>query len=271
MAREWFNPVFGKVLDELTHIILKSPSDPNSIEFTAIKKAEEIISKAYGEAVYQVLLAKPAELRNLPKSVVDEAVEAIFKSGNLKRTYYVIYLLYDLPNFSKELIRKGAEKIIFSSEPGSAWWTFCLLRNIPNLPPDLIEEGVKRNQKRVRKHRPELAKVLDSILPQWLVNKNPADAFYGELTFFRTRSGIPVFADQDWKLIERSSDGILIGCKVLRHLIEMEVKVVLLPDVSGRGQGWAVEVPPEINTVHEARAWMYQQDAEKWKGFDKEV
>ena len=264
-------PELEEALESLADIII------NNSEFGSIVVRERsvVFRKAYGEVIFKllwdVLIADVKEFNKLSPEQLEKAGEAIIKSGNIKKTYKFIELFRGFPNFPKGMIEKAAGAIVFSSEPGAYWWTGALLRNIPGMSEDLIRAAMIRANKifyytGLLKETAKVVRVLDSILVYWVVTRSRPIFITGD-------SGIPAFYHEHWEILEETSEGVLLGCESPfgGRDEDRRVRVVLLPDVTGQVRGSAVEIGPEVNTVHEARAWMFQQDPEKWKGFDKEV
>jgi len=171
-----------------------------------------------------------------------------------------------MPDVPKEVIRKGVDRILekqFQEHPEDrlANWT-SKIWFIPNLPADLKEKFYKLNHQNFAATQ-KVKKTLDDFFPLWLASSET-----GERGFIR-RGRVPLFANSGrWEILDQNKDGVLL----YRKDFSRDAKVVLLPDVSGQSRGYAHEVTPfGINTVHEARAWMFRQNPEKWRGFDKEV
>jgi hypothetical protein len=174
------------------------------------------------------------------------------------RTYT---LLMNMPDLPEELIRKGVERIF----NGAQWfhtveWT-AKVWFIPNLPSDLKEKFLKLNHESFVASK-EIKEILDEFLPLWLA------ASLGWNMDFRQERGVALFENSRWELLDDNNRGALICCG---RNYRGPTKVVLLPDVSGSNNGSAIEVSSDVKTVHGAISWMFQQDPEKWKGFNKEV
>jgi hypothetical protein len=184
---------------------------------------------------------------------------------NNKRAW-IYEVLIGMPNLPEEVMRKGVDRILedqFQEYPGDrmAIWT-AKLWFIPNLPIDLKEKFLKLNHQNFIATQ-KVKKVLDDYLPLWLASSATGNGG------FRQERRVPIFANSKWEILDQDKNGALLYCRDCFRL----TKVVLLPDVSGQSQGYVQEVTPtlEVNTVHEARAWMFRQNPKKWRGFDEEV
>lgn len=259
-------PELEEALEDFAAIVSK-----NEFGEILIRENKVILRKAYGEVIYKLLWtfmeADAKAFGELSKEQLRKIGEALIESRNVKRMYKFVELFRGFPNFPEDITEKMAEDIIYNSY----WWTCALLRNIPDLPDHIIRMAMIRANKifyhtGVLKKRAETIRALDSILVYWVVSRfRPIFTVGG--------SGIPAFYFEHWEVLNETSEGVLLGCEspLVGRNEDRRVRVVLLPDATGQVRGSAVEVGPEVNTVHEARAWMYQQDPEKWKGFDKEV
>ncbi len=177
---------------------------------------------------------------------------------NWRRRIHV--LLMNTPDLPEELIRQGVEKIFKESQ----WfhtveWT-AKVWFVPNLPLDLKEKFLKLNHESFVAPK-GTKEILDEFLPVWLA------ASLGWSTDFMQEQGVALFENSHWELLDRNNRGALICCG---HNCRRPTNIVLLPDVSGSNNGSAIEVSSRVKTVHGAIAWMFQQDPEKWQGFDKE-
>ena len=151
------------------------------------------------------------------------------------------------------------------------------------LPYDLIIVAKNRLNKsflyeKLYKSKTDVIRVLDLILHDWVMTTNSILLHSrGRMDTMRTNSGI-IFIRYDpwgeWRLIDKDQKGALIGWdfKFSPDSETRSRRVVLLRDVNdAQTPGFAEDVCPEAKTVHHAIAWMFQQDPEKWKGFDKEA
>ena len=177
----------------------------------------------------------------------------------------VYTILMEAPDLPEELLRKGVEKIFTNLEDRNLTEWTSKLWFVPNLPEDLKNKFLRLNHKHSCVSK-EVKESLDRFLPVWLTT-----GFVSP--FFEETAGVFLFSDADgWKLLDRNERGALLYiCR--QYANPTSSMVVLLPDVNGDAQGCAVEIEPLANTktVHQAIAWMYQQNAQKWKGFDREV
>jgi len=165
---------------------------------------------------------------------------------------------------------------------------------LPFVPKDLKKEILNVNHQYFTGTK-RAKRALDRILPVWLVKKSAQGGF------FSRRENVPMFFAENnygwyrlscWDLIDETNQGALISLIRFESRFLIRVKdlikklekgeraweskihqetVVLLKDVSYPEKGYAIRVPPYTNTVSEAIAWMYQQDPQKFKGFDIEV
>lgn len=214
--------------------------------------------------VMEFLSSCPPELtaKELKEHLIKEILFTDYpkKRSNTHWRTRVLSLLTCTPDLPEELIRKGVNKIRKGFlESHVVDWTGRIYF-IPDLPVDLKAELLAQNHQQ-SSVPPKVKKVLNEILPVWL-------AMPWEASGFNQEDGVFFFASTDrWEILDRSKQGVLLYVRI------GETMVVLLPDVSGKGQGCAVEVDPsaKIKTVHQAIAWMYQQNPDKWKGFDREV
>jgi len=225
--------------------------------------------------ILELLLSAPPETtaKQFINLLVFETFYGVYKrteSGrhrNNKRAW-IYEVLMNMPNLPEEAIRKGVDRILekeFQENPGSrmADWT-AKLWFIPNLPADLKEKFFKLNHQNFSATQ-EVKKVFDSFFPLWLTSSEVGGRG------FRREKRVFLFANSDsWEISDQDKNGALLHCYGHHY----HAKIVLLPDVSGLSQGYVQEIPAilrEANTVHAARAWMFRQNPEKWKGFDKEV
>jgi hypothetical protein len=171
-------------------------------------------------------------------------------------------VLTGTPDLPEELIRKGVERIFDKlHETSMVEWTVNLW-SIPNLPEDLRERLLKLNHQHFSAPR-AIKRALNGMLPVWL-------AVSGATVGFVHENGVYLFRDRaNWTIVDRSEKGVLIQSRL--YFENRETRVVLLPDVTSSGPGCAVGVDPRVETVHGAIAWMYQQNPQKWQGFDREV
>lgn len=189
----------------------------------------------------------------------------------------------DLPEEEKQLLE---ERLCQNPQ-----WAFCLRLGIPDLSEETKVLAEKATQREWRGTQ-EVLSAINAILPRWVlqplnldiyVPSGITDEIYQRARINRARDGIPLFYRIDqvpvfangptswlgvnkWHLIDSGKLGTLIS-----NFEYPEYKVVLLPDVSVQEKGYAVRVHPELKTVHEARAWMYQEPAEDFEGFTLEV
>ena len=236
-------------------------SEMNHGHVTALREILELLLSAPPETTVEQLIGR----------LVFETIYGEYKktaSGrhrNNKRAW-IYEVLIGMPNLPEEVIRKGVDRILekqFQEHPEDrlANWT-SKIWFIPNLPADLKEKFYKLNHQNFAATQ-KVKKTLDDFFPLWLASSET-----GERGFIR-RGRVPLFANSGrWEILDQNKDGVLL----YRKDFSRDAKVVLLPDVSGQSRGYAHEVTPfGINTVHEARAWMFRQNPEKWRGFDKEV
>ena len=212
-------------------------------------------------------------LSELNKKEIEEAVKAILRAPRRPNSISVLvqasYLLCQLP------LPEGLKKEILELNH-----SFFL--------------GTKRAKE-----------VIDQILPIWFVASDPFLSH--QERFWRDENQVPIFHISSvlwenltrlwylWDLRDQNSKGALISLfyfklrkpwkreKIMESSLEEFQKqgllsaqqiletVVLLKDVSYPQKGYAIRVPPETQTVHQAIAWMYQQDPKRFKGFDIEV
>ncbi len=221
--------------------------------------------------VIRLLSSSPPDLtvRELEEHVIRDI---LFSDYRKKRTASgrchthwktrVYTLLMETPDLSEELIRKGVEKIFEKLSDGDiVEWT-AKLWFVPNLPEELKSRFLKLNHQHFCA-KTEVKKTLTAFLPVWLATSEVSPVF-------RQEDGAFLFSNTDWQILDKNERGSLLYVGH-RYIGQEETMVVLLPDVSNRNQGCAVEVSPRVKTVHEAIAWMYQLDPEKWKRFDSEV
>ena len=177
----------------------------------------------------------------------------------------VYTILMETPDLSEELVRKGVEKIFERLEDRNLTEWTSKLWLVPTLPGDLKDKFLKLNHKHSCMSR-EIKESLDRFLLVWLTT-----GFVSP--FFEETAGAFLFSDENgWKLLDQNERGALLYIS-RQYANPISTMVVLLPDVNGDAQGCAVEIEPlaETKTVHQAIAWMYQQNPERWKGFDREV
>ena len=221
--------------------------------------------------ILRLLSSSPPEttVKELKKLVIEGVLSADYHQKDGRRhTHWrtrVYNVLMHTPDLTEELIRQGIEKIFDGLQENSTTEWTADLWFIPNLPEDLKNNFLKLNHHHFSATK-AVKKALNEILPLWL------GASMGD-SLFEEEKGVPLFADKEnWQLLDRTEKGALL---YLRRLYAQrgETMVVLLPDVNNGGEGCAIEVAPlaKTKTVHQAIAWMYQQDPKKWKGFDKEV
>lgn len=220
--------------------------------------------------VLELLVSTPPEVtaKELIDRIVNDAIFGVYwVESERHRTNWRMWIyevLMMVPDLSEEVIRKGVERIMEQFRKyHMIEWT-AKLWFIPNLPEDLKKRILDLNHQYFSGQK-KVKKILDSILPLWL--SEPLD---WKNIQFRQEKGVPLFGNERWELLDESASGVLIQCGSYLGRGEL-MKVVLLPDVINGNQGYAVKVAPGVKTVHQARAWMFQQDPEKWKEFDREV
>lgn len=227
-------------------------------------------------------------LYSLPEGMTVKEVRERVVQGTLSADYFqadgrrhthwktrIFAVLEETPDLPEEMLRHGIDRILgdvkrqktmqWPAKRTMAEWTSKLFF-VPNLPEDLKEEFLKANHKHCE--IPKDVKVeLNRFLPLWLSNVSQSSPSFEE------RNGVFLFSNTDhWRLVDRNEKGALIYVSSY-YESRVEAMIVLLPDVSNRGEGCAIEVAPlaKTKTVHQAIAWIYQQDPQKWKGFDREV
>jgi len=232
-------------------------------------------------AVLRLLYSLPEEMtvKELKKRVIEETLFVDYHQRDGRRhTHWktrVFAVLEETPDLPEEMLRHGIDKIfgdvkrqktmMWPAKRTMAEWTSKLFF-VPNLPEDLRKEFLEANHKHCEIPK-EVKKALNRFLPLWLSNVSRTSPPLEE------RDGVFLFSNTDhWRLLDQSEKGALIYASSY-YGSRVEIMAVLLPDVSNKGEGCAIEVAPlaKTKTVHQAIAWMYQQDPKRWKGFDKEV
>ncbi|MFA4998674.1 MAG: hypothetical protein WC514_01515 [Candidatus Paceibacterota bacterium] len=236
-------------------------SEMNHGHVTALREIIELLLSAPPETTVEQLIGR----------LVFETIYGEYKkteSGrhrNNKRLW-IYEVLMGMPNLPEEVIRKGVDRILekqFQGYPGDNMVNWAAkIWFIPNLPADLKEKFYKLNHQDFAATQ-RLKKILNSFFPLWLASSET-----GGMGFVQ-EGQVLLFANSErWEILDENENGVLL----YRRDYSFDAKVVLLPDVSGQSHGYAHEVDTMgINTVHEARAWMFRQNPQKWRGFDKEV
>ncbi len=250
--------------------------------------SERFFLKLLGEEIYNNFRYErnKTKWKRFSKERMRKIGKAIMKSGNTKSLFCFMQYFKGNSKFPKDVLREGMESIIFGSGPASSWYTFELLTTdfLPDfLPYDLMIVAKNRLNKsflygKLYKSKTDVIRVLDSILHDWVMITNSMLLHSrGRRDTMRTNSGIIfILCDpwMEWRLIDKNQKGALIGWdfKFSPDSETRSRRVVLLRDVNdAQAPGFAEDVCPEAKTVHHAIAWMFQQDPEKWKGFDKEA
>lgn len=158
---------------------------------------------------------------------------------------------------------------------------FCILTTLE----ELSDEQRRRAQKinwvtwHMRNGSEEVFRAVRTCLPRfalppWLRDED-GTRFVSREPFWFSPNGTPVFNFWvEWHLIDYEYgypelEGRCHGESFL--LSARGVCVLLVPDVSLPGEGYAMPVPPECRTVHEALAWVVYHNPERFTGYTHEV
>lgn len=205
-----------------------------------VKAGQKFIADGYQEALWRFLDYNREDAKKASRKKIERIVKAMLDTKSIKRIYDLICFLRELgTNWSEELVVEAAEMVVASPHPNVSYQTFFILSQISNLPDDLIKKGMAINQRRgfiylTSKKNKEMVALLNANLDFWLIDKIPGLTYgFPDYTpgcrLCLSRSGIPVFSQDKWEVIEQTSAGVLLhgfGQNALLH----ERKAVRIPE-----------------------------------------